>query len=327
MPGDTENILSMEKFDGMVSAITCGNSSISMTFKDDATFAYAQRTWDWVNGADNHTFVMVAGPSDCGNNTDRIPFVISTLQYDEAANTAVLAAQRSEWQTIAHSYDLVVGAVGQGASESKDLQTRDITKSTSIDFNHDLPFSVALSSGALEARLACTNCSTAGKFDLEFRVSQKFLIPTGVSMKLSPNGVSAIGQVKLSGSGTLVDSLTKSFDIVSIPVSAFDIPGVLELGPFLKVAVGASLSPLSLSGGIQTGAKATLSNDAVINMNLLNPSENTFSGWAPEVEPLDVSVDASVSTSVSVFLQPSVEIRAEALGMFTPQAEVRKIGD
>lgn len=314
MPGDSEYILSMEHFDGMIEATSCSDTSISMTFEDNATFAYAQRTWDWVNGADNHSFVMVAGPGDCGNNTDRIPFIISTITYDEVANAAVLNARQSTWQAIAHTYDLVVGSVGPNPSNPSNLEERDITKGTSIDFNHGLPFSLALSSGPFESSLACTDCRTTGQFDIEFRISQTFFVPTGASMKISPKGVSAVGQVKLSGSGQLASPLTKTFDLLSVPISALNIPGVLEFGPFLAVAVGASLSPVSLSGGIKAGAKASLSDDAVLNMDLLNPAANSFSGWLPEVETMGVSADISVTTTFSVFLQPSIEIRAEALG-------------
>ena len=62
MPGDGENIVSMEKFDGMLTSIECANDQLTLAFEDDATFAYAQNVWDWVNGADNHSFIMVCKP-------------------------------------------------------------------------------------------------------------------------------------------------------------------------------------------------------------------------------------------------------------------------
>lgn len=322
MPGETENVLSMEKFDGMLASVECKNDSIAMTFEDDATFAYAQRVWDWVNGADNHSFVMVAGPGDCGNNTNRMPFVITALQYDEAANKATLAATQSDWITVSHSYDLVVGSVAQTPG---DLRARDISKTSSIDFNHDLTGSFALGIGNLEARVACLNCSTAGQFDMEFKISQKFFVPTGASMKFSPKGVSAIAQLKLSGSGTITDSLTKTFDILSIPISGIKIPGVLDLGPFLTIAIGAELSAISLTAGVTSGATGALSDDAIVEMNLLDPTENKFSGWMPTIDILDVTVDASISGGVAVFLQPSLELKAEALGTYWCPLRLRAV--
>lgn len=314
MPGDCEGILSMEHFDGMLTSITCSDDSISMTFRDDETFAFAQRKWDWVNGADNHSFVMVAGPGDCGDNTDRIPFTITTLSFDEEANVAQLAASRNEWQDIAHTFELVVGAVAQIPENDQTPARRDIDKSISVNFNHDLPFSLSLDRDEFSASLACANCSTAGQFDIEYRVSRKSFIPVGASMKVSPRGVSAIALMKLSGSGTLTESLSQTFDIVSIPLNAITIPGILELGPFFTVTVGASLSALTLTGSITSGAIARLSDDAVLEVNLLKPKKNQFSGWKPQVELIDISADASLSTTVNAFLQPSLSIKAQALG-------------
>lgn len=54
MPDETENILSMGRFQGMIQEVKCSNSTLDIKFVDDTTFAYAKATWDWVNGADNH---------------------------------------------------------------------------------------------------------------------------------------------------------------------------------------------------------------------------------------------------------------------------------
>ena len=304
----------MEHFDDMVTSVSCGNSSIEMTFEDDATFAYAQRVWDWVNGADNHSFVMVAGPGDCGTNDDRIPFVISTLQYDEVANKATLGASQSNWTAISHTYDLVIGSTGpQNTTQESPILPRDIDKETSIDFNHDLTGSLSLAQGDLSASVTCLNCSTVGSFDMQFKISQKLFIPTGASMTLKPKGVSAIAKMKLSGSGQVTDSLTKTFDLLSIPLAGLDIPGVFELGPFLTIALGAQLTGISVTAGVTSGAQGSLSDDAVVEMNLLDPSENTFSGWEPNVELLETSVDGSISGGTQVFLQGSLELKANAL--------------
>jgi hypothetical protein len=316
MPDEAENIISMERFDGMLTNIECNADSLALTFEDDATLLYAQRVWDWVNGADNHSFVMVAGPGDCGDNTRRLPYVISTMQYDEVANKAVLAARLSTWEAIAHTYDLVVGGVsgspGQN-NQTQAVQKRDIDKSTSIDFVHDFPFSVALSANGLSASLACTNCSTTGSFETQFTISQKFFIPTGASMKIQPKGVSAIAQVKLSGSGS-TDALTKEFTLLEIPISAFTIPGVFDLGPFLTVSVGAEILGLTLSAGITTGATMKFDDAAIMEVDLLHPEENTFSGWEPTIDTVDVKVDASITGGVAVFLKPALVLKAEAIG-------------
>ncbi|KAF2264358.1 hypothetical protein CC78DRAFT_495182 [Lojkania enalia] len=313
MPGENENIVNMERFDGMLKSIECTADSVALTFIDDATFAHAQQVWDWVNGADNHSFVSVAGAGDCGDNVDRKPFVVSSIAYDEEANKATLSAEWDDWKTIAHSYDLVVGSIAE-SSEAAGKMRRDIDKTSTIDFNHDFPFSFTISANGLSASLACTDCSSKGEFDMEFKISQKLFIPTGASMKIKPKGVSAIAQVKLSGSGSVTDALTKEFEIIKIPVSALSIPGILDLGPFLTVSVGAELLGISLTAGITGGATAKLDDAAILEVDLLDPEKNTFSGWEPTVDTVDVKVDASISGGVAIFLKPSIELKAEALG-------------
>jgi hypothetical protein len=314
MPGDDENLLSMEEFDGMLTAVECEADHISMTFEDDATFAYAQRVWDWVNGADNHSFVMVAGAGDCGNNTERIPYMISSMEYDEEANKVTLSSTETNWTSISRSFDLTVGQVVQTPAIDT-RRRRDIDKSASIDFVHTFPFSFALRAQGLEGRIACTNCSSTGSFDMEFKVSQTLFVPTGASMKIKPRGVSAIAQIRLSGSGELTDSLVKEFNFLEIPISGVSIPGILDLGPFLTIAVGAELSAIALTAAIQSGATAKLDDAAILEVDLLNPEKNKFSGWEPQIDLVDVRVDASISGGVAVFLKPKIELQAEALGL------------
>ncbi|KAF2871420.1 hypothetical protein BDV95DRAFT_668071 [Massariosphaeria phaeospora] len=312
MPDDSENIVNMENFESMLGSVECSESSISMTFQDNAAFTYAQRVWEWVDQKENNSFVMVVPAGQCGNGTSRRPFVVSSVEYEPELDRAILATARSDWQTIAHSYDLVVGSVTQDTISNK--VRRDIDKSTTIDFVHDFPFSFAISSGPLEARIACTNCSSTGQFDMEFKISQKLFVPTGASMTVKPKGVSAVAQVKFTGAGSVTDALTKTFDIVQIPLAGVNVPGVMEFGPQLTFAVGAELSAITVSAGVTSGATAKFSNDAILEMNLLNPDNNKFSGWEPEIDAIEVTVDGSITGGVAIFLQPSMELKAEALG-------------
>ena len=111
MPGDAENVLSMERFKYMTTSVSCTDNSMDITFTDDDTFEHAKAVWDWVNGADNHSFVMVAGSGDCGWNDYRVPFTVFDIEYDEEANHAHLIANASNWQDAVHSFTLDIGHV------------------------------------------------------------------------------------------------------------------------------------------------------------------------------------------------------------------------
>ena len=321
MPGDIENILSMERFQGMLKSVRCTDQEMTLQFIDDATFAYAQRVWDWVNGADNHTFVMVAGAGDCGNNTHRQPFLVSKIAYDEAQNIAHLTANTQDWQAAAHTYDLQVGHVPH--PNTSDHTARDISKDLSLDVSSSFPFSVQTTLGGLTTTLACSKCGTTGSIAFELKVSQKLLIPTGASITISPKGVSAQAQIKLSESGDLTESKTFSKRVATIPLESITIPGgILNLGPNLDIDVGFEISSISGSASISSGATISLSDSAILELDLLNPSNNKFSGWTPSVDPIPLSIDAKISGGVAIFAQPSLKLVAEAIGEWQMIASV-----
>lgn len=311
MPGEFENIVTMERFYGMLKSVNCTNHDMTLAFKDDATFAYAQRVWDWVNGADNHTFVMVAGVGDCEWNRHRQPFNVSTIIYDEVKNVARLTAKPTKWETIAHSYDLDVGHVPMTDSR---LPARDLSQDLSLDVSSAFPFLIKVTKNGLSTALECTNCITTGKINLELKVSQKLLVPTGASIRISPQGVSAKAEIKLTESGELTEAIEWEKSIQKIPLNAIKIPGIVNIGPNLDISVGFEISSLEGSASVSGGATVSLKDSAIVEVDLLNPLSNKFSGWVPDVKPLPVVVDARVSGGLQIYAMPAVKLVAEVLG-------------
>ncbi|KAF1991747.1 hypothetical protein K402DRAFT_459702 [Aulographum hederae CBS 113979] len=312
-PGDDENILSIEKFEGMLNSINCTNSSLVLAFKDDHAFAYAQRVWDWVNGADNHSFVMVAGPQDCGTG-NREPYLISTMTYDEAENTATLHGVSSDWTGVAHSYDLHVGSIPTNVTE---LEKRDYNKDISADLSTTFPWSIKQKIDRLSIGLECVDCGTTGLLNMEFKISTKLKIPTGASIRLAPSGLGAHAKIKFTESGELLKAKTflTPKPVISIPLQSITIPGgILNVGPNLDIDFGFEIGPLSGSAVVTTGASVTISDSAIFQLDLLHPSNNQFSGWTPHLETLPFDVDAKISGAMKLFAQPSVNLKAEAIG-------------
>lgn len=295
----------------MLQSVNCTDHDMTLAFKDDATFAYAQRVWDWVNGADNHTFVMVAGVGDCDWNRHRQPFNVSTITYDEVKNIAHLKAKPTEWKTIAHSYDLDVGHVPMTDSR---LPTRDLSQDLSFDVSSAFPFQVKVTKNGLATALECTSCITSGKINLELKVSQQLLVPTGASIRISPRGVAARAEIKLTESGELTEAIEWEKSIQKIPLDAIKIPGIVNIGPNLDISVGFEISSLEGSASISGGGTASLKDSAVVEVDLLNPLSNKFSGWVPDVKPLPVVIDARVSGGLQIYAIPAVKLVAEVLG-------------
>lgn len=311
MPGEFENIVTMERFYGMLESVNCTDHEMTLEFKDDVTFAYAQRVWDWVNGADNHTFVMVAGAGDCEWNKRRQPFNVSTIAYDEDKNVARLKAVPAKWEAIAHSYDLDVGHVPMTDSR---LPARDLSKDLSLDVSSAFPFLINATMKGLSTALECTSCVTTGKINLELKVSQKWHVPTGASIRISPQGVSAQAEIKLTESGELTEPIEWEKSVRKIPLNSITIPGVVNIGPNLDISVGFEISTLKGSASISGGATASLQDSAILELDLLNPESNKFSGWVPDVKPLPVVIDARVSGGLQIYAIPAVKLVATVLG-------------
>lgn len=313
MPDDFENILSMERFEDMLKSVDCAPDLMTLAFKDDASFAHAQKVWDWVNGADNHSFIMVAGAGGCGWNDQRQLFNISALAYDEAANVARLTAKATDWISIAHSYDLQVGSIPITDSS---IKSRDLSGSVSIGFTRSYPFNFKWERNGITLGLECTDkCGTTGQFKLALTITQKYWVPTGAKLKLNPQGVSATAELKLTGSGELRSKFERRDEIVSVPiVYAISIKDLVKIGPTLDVYWGTEVGDLTGSAVITGGATIGLKDSANLEVNLLNPLDNDFSGWVPTFRPIPFQVDAKISTTLKMYLMPALTLSAEALG-------------
>ncbi|KIW05248.1 uncharacterized protein PV09_03783 [Verruconis gallopava] len=315
MPGNQENILSMERFNGMLTSVNCSETSIDMAFRDDDTFEYAKAVWDWVNGDDNHTFVMVVGRGACGWNDDhRQPFTVSSLTYDEDANVAHLAAIAQNWTEAIHTYDLNVGGM-----PSRDLQKRgfgeiDYNKDLALDFNHKFPVDTVTIpiSDAVTATVDMSNCSTAGSFNFQFRLETVLLIPKKAEMSVHPAGVAVTVAPSLLISANITEPKTGSLTLSRINLAGIQIPaGILDIGPEIVLSVGATVGPLQGQATVDAGVVYSLDDSAVATIDIFDASAE-HSGWTPKVQTTPLTVSADLSGTAKLFVKAELELAAKA---------------
>ena len=313
MPGDIEHILSMEKFDDMLTSIECNDQGLHLTFEDDATFAYAKKVWDWANGADDHNFVLVAGAGDCKWNDARQPFNVSTLAYDEARNVAHLAAKPAKWEDLAHTYDLHVGHV---AAPDPSLQRRidltpEIKGGVSIPFFASFPFGFKVNYEGLTGGVECSNCFTKGNLDFEFTISTVVGVPTGAKIKAAPRGMMADVQVKLFGGGE-VDLVEKKWDIADIPIAGVSIKDILKLGPNFDIGFGLEAGPISGEFALNSATSIRIPDTAYTEIDLIHPEKSKKSSWAPVIDR-KLTFDAKIAIESTFYFNPAIRISATAL--------------
>lgn len=310
MPGDAENIISMEKFQPLLQSTQCTNKSMTMDFKDERSYQYGQRLWQWVNDADDRKFVLVAGNGHCGWNEHRLPFVVSNVLFSDAKNTISVIGYVSDWKTVAHTYELFVG--GHPSSEK-----RDIDHTFSLDFNHALPLSSkSLSTGDFKFTYDCEDCGTKGEFDFQFELKTELFIPTGVSMTLSPQGVSANFNPRLGLSANFTGTKSDEMELGKIPIDGLTIPGgILDLGPEIVFSWGYALGPIVGTAGVSTGVSIGLEDSAELKIDLTSPDVSAR-GWTPKVTKKPITVDASISGGIKVNAKAAIQLALEALGEY-----------
>lgn len=314
MTGDNEEILSLEKFRNVLSSITCTNTSITLVFKDNGAFFHAQRQWNWVNNG-NRTFVLVAGSGQCGWNTYRVPFVVTSVSYSNSTRTADLAAVPSSWAAIAHTCELWVGNLPSPPPSR--FARRDFTETLTLNFEHTLPksswdFPLKIPNVTLSAE--CEDCGTHGEFEFAFHFQTVLFVPVGVDLTLKPNGVSASVTPALHMEADLADKVSSPVvQLGTIPIDGISIPGgVLDVGPELVIAAGASIGPLTAEATLSAGVEVDLSDSAQVTIGLTSPSFSE-SGWTPVIKTIPFTIDAEVKGEAEVFIQFSTELTLEAL--------------
>ncbi|PWY79648.1 hypothetical protein BO70DRAFT_52151 [Aspergillus heteromorphus CBS 117.55] len=318
--GDNESLLAMEYFTDLLTNVTCTNSSMTLGFSDSDAYSYAKSSWSWVNGANNRTFVVVAGAGQCGWNTDRLPFIISAASFRDDTTAARLTGNASTWDSVLGAFELTLGPA---PSDMEISITKRGTESKTISFDHSLPSTSVkvLSEDSLDLSVECKDCETKGSFDFVFTykvdISWSDLFSSDkklgtANFKITPKDVSMDITPTLDLSGNLTKSYSKEAELVSIPLDGVSIKDLLDIGPSLVFAVGASAGPVNGDATIGYGLSFDISNDATAELDIV-AEKATASGWSPTVTTTGVTLDAEIDATVEVYLKASLELSLSIL--------------
>lgn len=196
------------------------------------------------------------------------------------------------------------------------LSRREWTKEASLDMSAKLNFKKEVKTGSVYGELVCDPCFTTGKMKFELVIEVRLNLQVNVHFRVAPQGVMAKASLALKvGSELKSEPITFKESMLKIPLSGISIPGgILTVGPVLDLSVGGELSAIEGSITVTAGATATLPDTAVLQADMLNPSNNKFSSWVPRIVKDDFTLQAKLSLSVQMFLEPALKLQAEALG-------------
>lgn len=71
------DIVLMERFEPLTKSVDCNgdDGSMSLTFKSEAAFSHALKTWSFINDAEENQFLLIANHDGCGRIDERQPYL------------------------------------------------------------------------------------------------------------------------------------------------------------------------------------------------------------------------------------------------------------
>lgn len=71
------DIVMMERFESLTKSVDCkgDDGSMSLTFKSEAAFTHALKTWSFINDAAENKFLLIANHDGCGKFDERQPYL------------------------------------------------------------------------------------------------------------------------------------------------------------------------------------------------------------------------------------------------------------
>ncbi|ORX98824.1 hypothetical protein BCR34DRAFT_593078 [Clohesyomyces aquaticus] len=322
-PKDDEHIISLDRFKPLIASSVCLDTSITISFKDTTAFAAAKKQWEWVNNAESHSFILVVGTGDCGWNTQRQPFLVTSFKYDESNQSLHLDAAPRNWQEIIHTYKLNVGT----------LHNSSVISSPAKRYHSEspIPFDWLLRSNQLKIDLDqgetilfdCDPCGTEGSFLFNIDLDVEYFIPVRADLSLFTSRVSATITPKFSFSISLSEKkeLWKK-EFGPFPIDAILIPGILTLGPEIIPAITIDFSGLKVVGTMSASITAKVQDGSSISFDLLPylwtagllPPIPSAEGWDTSLSTTPVKVSAEITGTVKATLDASVVLAAKILG-------------
>lgn len=253
----------------------------------------------------------MANYEGCGDDQERQPYLVNDITFDPAKFKVHLKAQQKEWEDVAKTYTFKMGY--RPPLNTTILAKRDdpdFTMSLASSFNRNL-FSTTVS--GVDLSVDCVDCGTSGKMLVDFDLDVGFS-GAKAQMKVSPQDVVATIQLSLSASGTLAKEYNWQKTIISIPIEGVKVGKFAKIGAFLDVDVGFTMDEWKGEVEATFGAKMSLSNSAIVEINALEPSKGKFSGWAPALTAIPFTLSAKIDGGIELYAQPAIALSAVAFG-------------
>ncbi|MCJ1469640.1 hypothetical protein MMC07_008276, partial [Pseudocyphellaria aurata] len=334
------DIVMMERFEPLTKAVDCqgDDGSMSLTFKSEAAFTYALKTWGFINDAEENKFLLIANHDGCGEVDERQPYLITGIQEDPATLTTHLASQPASWSDIADHFEMDFGH-----AVSRRLKRRDGDKTASSKFSLNVGFQnqvKTIFTGPLgNDKIDCLNCFVSGTFQLTGHVAVKGGKLTALNLIALPQNVAATLQMRATlSTKKKIDQLSVKYPVLAVPIpgAGIVVGGIFKLGATVSYDLGIT-SSFKGTAAFDFGLRASLPGTAKVVADAVNPHNSGATGFEgyssqPSFGVHSLSEVASVSANTVPKLAFGIDVvnvgRVEvAVSMNLPEIAAKLTGE
>ncbi|KAI6381329.1 hypothetical protein MCOR25_001261 [Pyricularia grisea] len=279
-----------------IKGVSCATKgSVIIPFTDATDYASAKKQWP----AKDFVFVTTSDGS-CASDGQRGFYSVSALAFDDKKTTVTATAASAAIKDVMNDAQ-VQWATTPGAKAKRSLD---------LDLSIDLSGKKLVDQGPFS--VTADVAKYTGDISISGSLSFNFLKLKLSSMSVDLDYNSALA-LNLTTAVKASKDTTQSlkFEPLDATVSAFSIPGILDVGPLLSFGLGVELSA-SGTVTVKTGILTTFT-DSKVHLDFIDAKSSTATGWKP-VTTMDntFSVDASLQVNPYAELTVGMGVKAFA---------------
>ncbi|KAL8367146.1 hypothetical protein RB595_008904 [Gaeumannomyces hyphopodioides] len=279
--------------EGVASSVKCAATEVTVVFNNDADLASAKK---WPT---KDLLLLTTDAGGCATSGERGVWVISGSKFDDKAKSGVFAAKQTSLTEQLSDVDITFQTAGSSKTKrgldlklSADLSGKNIIKQGPFTMDAD----VAKYTGDIKI-------SGGLKFNfLKFKL-------TSMYVDLAYDSVFDLNLTTSVDSGK--DLAKWDIKPVSQSVSAFTIPGLLDVGPILEFGLGAEIGvkgSVVLKTGVHTEFKGS-----TVHIDFLDTKKNEAKNWTP-VSSVNNELNIQASLQMNPYVSAQVGLGVKAFG-------------
>lgn len=281
-----------------VANVTCTDDSVIVGFSNATVFAAARS--EWSSAVSNLVFVT-NHLGNCDVELERGWFLVNDVAFDDSTLSATASCEKSDIASTAASTEIRFGGLDGTVPLSKRTT---LEPSYTINTDIALPADTVLFSDAPYVTVTAESASVSVAVTSSGYLKYNWLLIKLEDLYFDVD-TNFDANLVLDVDVTASFSKTFSYSPDALTYSLVDVPGILQLGPAVKLGLGATLS-VDAAVNVTTDVGLALA-DGNVHLDLLDSSNTGTSGWDPTYTT-DLDISGKVVADVNPFVALTVEI-------------------